>query len=481
MDTLKSLVETFTQKKGALKTILEKGDALTQEDIPVATALKTECSNLQNRISEFQSVGAMKTDLDGFESFASEPVRQVPFDTMQQGQGQNRPGNDGFALLGTVDAGGSYFETKNGIKTLVYEDGPGIYTPKTWKAITDPDYKRAFRDIIRYGGDERKMSAKAMKLLQEGLDDQAGYTVPVDSMVNRVIERKPTPTRIRGMVNTYTTSREYVEMLKLNYKADNVYSTGFRVTKTGENPASASAAQVNDAGLFGTVKIPVQTFMIRGLLTKNQIEDSALNLEDWMSGKFNETIEILYDDKILNGNGKMEPQGFLNSIAATGETGSGLDDPLISYLPTGDANYLTADSLIQVSEDIPEQYDEDCRYIFNKTSTHKAIRLLKDLNDRYLFGYGMQDSGLRQSGRPSDVNGYPYSWSGLMPNIAAGNVPVLFGDPKAFQFVNRIGFSIQILRELYAEVNQVALIGRVRFGGLVTEPWRMRGLRVGLT
>lgn len=65
-----------------------------------------------------------------------------------------------------------------------------------------------------------------------------------------------------------------------------------------------------------------------------------------------------------------------------------------------------------------------------------------------------------------------------MPNVAAGAFPLIFGDLRGYQMVRRIGFSVQVLRELYAEVGQIALVGRVRFGGQVTEPWRMRALKV---
>lgn len=475
-DTLAELNTQFDTKKLALKSILGKGHEMTQEDVNAAGPLKTELDNLQNRIAEYQKVGAMKSDLEGYESFQRDPVRTVPFGS----SGGSAPGNDGFALMGSVEGGNSYFETRNGVKECVYEDGPGIFTEKAWKAITNPEYKTAFRQILRYGGDHRKMTAKAMKLLEEGLDDQAGYTVPIDSLVNRVIERKPTPTRIRGMVQSYNTSREVVEMLKLNYKADNIYTTGFRVTKTGENPGSAAAAQVTDSNLFGTIKIPVHTFMIRGLLTKNQIEDSALNLEDWVSAKFGQTIDILYDDKIFNGTNKMEPAGLLQSIASAG-AGQGTDDPKISYIATGDAALITPDSLINVAMDLPEQYEDACKYYMNKVSTFKAIRGLKDLNDRYLFGAGYQDSGLATPYRPTDLLGYPYVFSGLMPNVAANAYPVLFGDMQGYQFINRLGFSVQILREVYAEFNQIALVGRVRFGGQVVEPWRLRALKVSVS
>lgn len=470
MDTLKTLNEAFAGKKDAYKAILALGDALTLDKIAEARALKADLDNLQNRITEFGSVGEMKSAADGYESFLNDPVRTVPFDGAPAAAGKG-----GFDVVGSVESGNSYFETRNGVRELVYEDGAGIYGEKAWKAITDPDYKKPFRHYLRHGKDG--LDYKARKLLEEGADTEGGYTVPIDSMINRVVERKPTPTRLRGMVETVNCSREYLEMLKLNYANDNIYSTGFRVTKTGENPGTSAAAQVNDSGLFGTIKVPVHTFYIRGLLTRNMIEDSALNLEQWLSDKFNQTIEILYDDKIVNGVNRMEPQGLVNAATAT-PAGQGTDDPKISSVKTGSASAVTADSLINLAMDVPEQYEENCKFFFNKTSTFKAIRALKDTQNRYLFGAGYQDSGLATPYRPTDLIGYPYVFSGLFPNVAASAFPVFFGDPKGYLLANRVGFSVQVLREVYAELGQVAVVGRVRFGGQVIEPWRLRALLV---
>lgn len=469
---LNELVSELTAKRAKLEEAIKS--VQTGEDLASATALKTECVNLANRIKAITEAGNLRGDLEEIDSFLKAPVREIPFANGDGGSAQV-PGQ--FNVLGSTPAGYSVLETHRGQQQMVFEDGPGVFGAARWKAIHSDDYRKAFREYLRT--DPKMIPLSTWKTLETGLDDQGGYTVPVD-LINRMVMRKPTPTRVQGMVSSFNTSREFVEMLKVNYKTDNIYTTGFRVTKTGEQATSATQARVDTTNLFGTIKVPVHTFMITGLVTLNMLEDAAFNPLAFFESKFSETVDILKDDKIINGSGIMEPRGILNRVAASAN-GAGLDDPNISYIPTGDASNLTADSLIQLNTDIPEQYDEGCRYLFNKTSTYKAIKLLKDLNDRYLFGYGTADSGLRSMGRPTDLDGYPYTWSQLMPNVAAGNYPVAFGDFQGYGMVNRIGFSIQVLRELYAELGQVAVVGRVRFGGQVLEPWRLRLLKVGLS
>lgn len=462
-ETLKSLVDELSTKSQALKTILNLGNDLTQEKLLEGQGIKARCDEIRARIDGLRTADAMKADLDGYTSYLNDPVRTAPHDGTPAGHG-----TEGTSLLGTTDAGYSIVDGK---RQVVYEDGAGVFGAGTWKAINSPEYSCAFRDYLRLP--KHKLSAKAMKTLEEGLDDQGGYTVPIE-LIARLVQRKATPTRVAGMVANVSTSREFLEMVKVNYASDNIYTTGFRVTKTGENPGSASAARVIDSGLFGTIKIPAHTFMISAPLTVAMIEDSALNITRWVSDKFNETVDVLKDNMIINGSGVMEPTGLLKSMAAA-PGGAGLDDPYISTVKTGSASAVTADGIKNLTFDVPEQYDENCRFLFNKTSTHRQIGLLKDANNRYMFGMGYQDSGLNAPGRPTLLADYPYTWSQLMPNVAAGAFPIIFGDFMGYQLINRVGFSIQVLRELYAEIGQVVLLGRVRFGGQTIEPWRLRG------
>lgn len=54
---------------------------------------------------------------------------------------------------------------------------------------------------------------------------------------------------------------------------------------------------------------------------------------------------------------------------------------------------------------------------------------------------------------------------------STGQVPILFGDFAAgYTVVDRLGVSIQVLKELYAIQNQTAYIARKRVGGKVVLP-----------
>ncbi len=60
-----------------------------------------------------------------------------------------------------------------------------------------------------------------------------------------------------------------------------------------------------------------------------------------------------------------------------------------------------------------------------------------------------------------------------MPTIAANTFPLLFGDPRGYTIVDRIGMTIErFLDGTTAELNLVKYIMRRRLGGQPTELYR---------
>lgn len=344
--------------------------------------------------------------------------------------------------------------------SLAYEEGILGLSAQQQQIISTKEYKHAFRNYIRKGLTE--ITSLERKTLQEGTDSQGGFLVPED-VLNMILSKSPTPTRVSGYVSQLTTSRDQLLIPRTVYTTDDLYSTGIRTTWTGEIPSSSTVHRVTDP-VFGQLRIPVHTNMMSLPLTNDMIEDSAFPIVRWASEKFNETIDLLKDNMIINGTGSGQPAGILLNP-------DGTDQPAV--VVTGSAAALTADGIIDLAYSLPEQYDMNARFLFNKTASGKAIAKLKDSDNRYLFGYGMGDNGLA-GGRPTELVGYQYSYSGFMPSPAANTFPLIFGDFRGYILLNRIGFSIQVLRETYAELNQIVLLGRIRFGGQVAESYKLK-------
>lgn len=373
------------------------------------------------------------------------------------------PGKVGEVKLAGWEAAGvtTVEGNKSGGLTLVDDEGPGAaFSAKTREALASDTYKESFRVYLRKG--INGLGDTHLKTLQEGIDEQGGFLVP-DDMLARIVGRKPTPTRVASRVTRIPTGRDRVVMPKVNYSADDIYTTGVRVNWTGETPASSTVHRVTDPK-FGQIGISVYTAMLSMPLTLDMVEDAAFPIVSWSSEKFRETTDIVRDDIVLNGSGIGQGAGILLNP-------DGTDQP--TTVKSGHASQVTADGLQDVVWSIPEQYDENAAWVFNKTNTGKSIAKLKDADNRYLWAQ-FEQSGLMLPARDRPLLGYPVLFSGLMPNVGANTFPAVFGDLSGYYLVDRVAFSVQVLREVYAENNQIVLLGRMRFGGQVAEPWKLR-------
>lgn len=434
-----------------LKAVLADSDKLLAVEKPTADdnarldILLEEGAGLKGQIERAQR-------LENLNDFAG---KQAPMLKM----------TGGATLEGMRRAGEATIENLKG-SIIVNDEGEMLMDKKMFEVISQPEYGSAFKSYLRSGS--HGLKADALKVLQEGADTSGGYLVPPD-ILNRLIAKEPAPQTVQSRVTRLTTSRDQLQIPKVRYTTDNQYTSGMRVTWTGEVPASATDHRVTDP-VFGQAVIPIYTAMMSLPLTNDMVEDSAYPIVNWSTSKFEETLSLLYEDMILNGTANNRPSGILVNPNAT-------DNP--ATVVSGAASALTADGLISLAFALPEQYDRNAAFCMNKTNCAQAIAKLKDGDGRYLWGSGLQDSGLTVpivntalTGRT--LLGYPVAFNAFMPNIAASAYPIVFGDFAGYYLVNRIGFSIQVLRELYAETNQILLLGRVRFGGKVIEDWRLK-------
>lgn len=365
-------------------------------------------------------------------------------------------------LMGFSDAGRVVLdrsERNHMIELRMQENyGEGIFG-KELSATSTAAYRAAFRNYIRKG--ERGLAGHELRTLQEAVDPAGGYLVPED-VLSRIISREPAPTRINGRVTVITTQRDRIAAPRVNYSTDDIYTTGMRVTWTGEVPSSGTAHRVTDP-VFGQLAIDVHTAMMSLPVTRDFVDDASFPVVSWITSKFGETIDLLRDNLTLNGTGVGQPHGILENPAGTNE-------PAVTN--SGSAATLIATGLQDIVWDVPEQYEDNSAWVFNKNSTGKTIAKMVDTAGRFLW-QPYEQSGLVGS-RRADLLGYPVVMSAFAPNVSAGTYPVVFGDLRGYYRVDRLGLSVEVLRERYAEENQVVVLGRLRIGGDVAEPYRMR-------
>ena len=210
-------------------------------------------------------------------------------------------------------------------------------------------------------------------------------------------------------------------------------------TTSGENlqiPSQAGFSTATIVGQGSTVNVSEPTFnsfvtlgaykfSALAQLSRELILDSGVDIIGFLAGQFGNAFGNAIGDKVVNGTGTVEPQGFLTT-AATGVTGS-----------TGVSGAFTADNVIDLiySVDGSLRSLPSFAMLANSTSI-AALRKLKDTAGNYIFN--VADS----VGKRDLVLGVPVIETPAMPTAGTGVRSLAVGDLKSLYIRNAGGLQV---------------------------------------
>jgi len=443
-EILSGLKKSAITKGARYQALLAQGNELTSNELKEAGDLAAELKEIKAKVDVYRDSEEVKSWLSGDNPFNLSPK------------------NAGTA---EVDANG---RVVSGVKGL---------TDDQLNLICSKHYADVFMEYTRKGRD----GVSDFKTLQEGADGSGGFLVP-EQIQLELTHKKPGSAGVQDKVRQVQTSRDNLNAPFVSYSTDDQYTSGVRLTKTGEIPASATTANITDP-TFAMVRIDVHTFMANATVSKDMIEDSLFDMTSYLADEFRRSVRLQTENYIINGTGVGQPVGLL---AAPGTTLAGKAQPAVINSGIDSSNRLLPDGLVTLAYSLPEQYDnEGACFVMNKVNTARSLFSMKDTNGRYLFGYGYGDSGLAGA-KPKELLGYEYIYSSQMPNGyttngASGSLnsyPIIFGDLRGYWMVTRSALSIQVLDQTKATLNQVEMVGRYRFGGATVEDYKIKVLKV---
>lgn len=112
---------------------------------------------------------------------------------------------------------------------------------------------------------------------------------------------------------------------------------------------------------------------------------------------------------------------------------------------------------------VDDHYRRNAKFLMND-ATVSAIRKLKDGNGVYLWQPALQ------AGQPDKLLGFDLVTSPYAPTMAAGALPIAFGDFNNYWIGDRMGRTVQRLNELYATNGQIGFVATERVDGKVILP-----------
>lgn len=304
--------------------------------------------------------------------------------------------------------------------------------------------------IINLSVEQKKAlddTAAEYKALAISPDSAGGNLAPIEYV--REINKGVTEiTPFRSAVRTRTTALKSIQVPK----------------RTGQFAAqwvSEQGGKSETEGLaYGLDEIAAHEIYALIDITNQMLEDSAFDMEAEIRTEAEEQFSVAEGQAFVSGNGIGKMEGILSN-------------PDVGTVQSGNANLITADGIINLQYGVKTAYARRGIFMLNRP-TIGSIRKLKDGNGQYLWMPGIAN------GVPNTINGASYVEAPDMPNIAAGNKPVAFGDfYRGYTLVDRI--AMEMLRDPYTQATggKIRFIFRRRVGGKVTLAEAIKTLTIG--
>lgn len=477
-DSVRELQIKLQQKVTEGKALLQPfaGQSTPAEVLEKFKPIAGEIDGLKASITAYQQLSDVEQAID-------EPVNTpVAWRPSVSNEGEELPVDaKSWRTFEVKDAYGRPREFRYNAPLAVFENTKS-FKGTNGKVMSQKQYQKAYNDghelYLRKGVQFVKDNYPVeWKALSEGTDTAGGFTVPVDFQ-DRLVKKIAAMAMVRPNATVIQTSRDLVIFPRVNYSSNpsddsssKIYTSGVRMTWTGELPASSTTARVTDQ-VFGQNEIKVNTAIASQLLSNDLMEDSAFDIAGYSSDNMAEAFALGEDYAFLQGTGVAQPMGLMTLAGQTNGISAQVSGTSAAISTSGDA--WSGKRMLDVYYNLPAQYRRNAMWMFSSL-TNEAVDNLVDAQKRPVISSLINAS--IAMGQPEVIKQRPVLVDEFMPEIAASSFPIVFGDFKGYYIADRVQFSVQRYTELYVETNFTLLLARKRVGGLPVETWKFMAMK----
>ncbi len=305
---------------------------------------------------------------------------------------------------------------------------------------------KAWNDYLRSG----RMPEAGLDLKTATLngDPSGGYFAPIT--VGKTIDR---------IISEVSPIRQIAQVLSIS-------TNSYQTPTVTEGSSSGWVGETSSRPETTTPKISLQDFPTRELYamplaTQTLLDDSSVNIEEWLANEVNIQFAEQEGAAFVNGNGVNQPRGFLQY---TNVINSSWAWDKIGYTVTGASGAFKttnpgddADNLMNLVYSIKAAFRQNSRFVMNR-SLLGEVRKMKDSQGNYFWQQGLQ------LGQPDTILGYPVTEAEDMPDRSANSFSIAFGDfQRGYLVVDRMG--VRVLRDPYSAKPYIQLYTTKRVGG----------------
>ena len=330
-------------------------------------------------------------------------------------------------------------------------------SPLSGRVDSGAPHQKAFNAYLRNGDDDglRGLELEG-KSLSTAVNSDGGYLVDPQ-----------TAERVQSVLNATASIRAIASVVRVEATS---YDVLVDHTDVGAGWATeAGPVAETDTPQIDRITIPLHELSALPKTSQRLLDDSAFDIEGWLSGRIADKFARAEAAAFLTGDGIDKPRGLLahptghNEVWTWGEIG---------YVPSGQDGALSPDSIVELIYALGAQYRANATFVMN-SKTAGVVRKLKDGDGRFMWTDGLA------AAEPARLMGYPVLIAEDMPDVATDSMAVAFGDFAAGYTVAERP-DLRILRDPFSAKPHVLFYATKRVGGDVSDFAAIKLLKFGL-
>ncbi|MBI1402949.1 MAG: phage major capsid protein [Porphyrobacter sp.] len=223
---------------------------------------------------------------------------------------------------------------------------------------------------------------------------------------------------------------------------------------------------------FAEIAPPCGDLYANPAASQAMLDDVGFDIETWLANEIALEFARAEGTAFVRGTGTNQPEGFLSAPIGTAEDGVRAFGTM-QYIGSGSA--LGFDSapdskLIDLIHSLKSSHRQGASFVMN-SATLAEVRKLKTADGAFLWQPGMVD------GQPDRLLGYPVVEAEDMPDIAAGECPIAFGNFRHGYLIAEHG-ATRVLRDPFTNKPFVHFYATRRIGGKVLDSNAIKLLKI---
>jgi HK97 family phage major capsid protein len=298
-----------------------------------------------------------------------------------------------------------------------------------------------------------------LKSLSGAVAADGGYAVPreIDALISARLKNISPIRAIAQVVQTGTAG--YRKLVTTGGTA-----SGW-VSETAARPLTATPA-------FAEIAPPSGELYANPAASQAMLDDAAFDVQSWLAGEIAMEFARAEGAAFVSGTGVSQPMGFLTTPSSTANDATRIFGTL-QHLVSGNATGFDTSpelKLIDLVHALKAGHRQGASWVMN-AKTLAVVRKLKASDGSFLWQPGLME------GQPNRLLGYPVVEAEDMPDLAAGTLPIAFGNFRAGYLITE-RTATSILRDPFTNKPFVHFYATKRIGGQVLDSDAIKLLKI---